>query len=223
MVKGEDYCKDCVSLKFSAEKKEERSPVLAAILSFVIAGLGQIYNGQIGKGLLILFTSWLIFPWIIGIFDAYKTAGRINKGEIIIKSRPGCVIATVIGIVVVMVGIFFMALLAAIAIPNFLRARITANENMAQATLKTISTAIEVYRAANNGKYPLSESDLTSVQPPYLNRPYSNNTVNGYIFSEIFDSNGYKIVAKPRACEVTGSKFFVIESGGVLSSQACGK
>ena len=77
-LKRESYCKDCLEIKLGQEKKEERSPALAAILSFVIGGLGQIYNGQIGKGILILFTSWLIIPWIIGIVDAYKTANKIN-------------------------------------------------------------------------------------------------------------------------------------------------
>jgi len=73
---------------------------LAAVLSFFIVGLGQIYNGQIGKGigLIILYAvilaSWLIqfdirliatpmliAMWIYGIYDAYKTAQKINAGE----------------------------------------------------------------------------------------------------------------------------------------------
>ena len=123
-IKGENYCKDCVSVKMGEVKKEEHSPALAAILSFVIAGLGQIYNGQIGKGLLIFFTCWLIIPWIIGIFDAYKTAKAINEGKIEVKKKPGCVIAAVVGIVIFFFGIFFLSMLAAIAIPNFLRARL---------------------------------------------------------------------------------------------------
>ncbi len=31
-----------------------RNPVLAAILSLIVAGLGQIYNGQIGKGVIFI-------------------------------------------------------------------------------------------------------------------------------------------------------------------------
>jgi hypothetical protein len=31
-----------------------RSPILAAILSLIVAGLGQIYNGQIGKGVIFI-------------------------------------------------------------------------------------------------------------------------------------------------------------------------
>lgn len=65
---------------------------IAAVLSFFISGLGQIYNGQIIKGLLFVaayaisvalmhvLIGFLIFPivWIWGMFDAYRTAERIN-------------------------------------------------------------------------------------------------------------------------------------------------
>ena len=31
-----------------------RSPILAAVLSLIVAGLGQIYNGQVTKGVLLI-------------------------------------------------------------------------------------------------------------------------------------------------------------------------
>lgn len=70
-----------------------KNPALAAVLSFLITGLGQIYNGQIGKGILFLvvqiinglltlifigfFTGFIVFVW--AIFDAYKSAEEINR------------------------------------------------------------------------------------------------------------------------------------------------
>jgi len=70
-----------------------KNPGIAAVLSFFATGLGQIYNGQLGKGLLLIvagvlaflsmfiFIGWIIFPvlWIWNIYDAYKTAERINR------------------------------------------------------------------------------------------------------------------------------------------------
>lgn len=78
------------------EVKEVKSPGIAAILSFFITGLGQIYNGQIVKGLVFLVLAivfvflsailigipFLIFIWIYGIYDAYNTAKKINMGQI---------------------------------------------------------------------------------------------------------------------------------------------
>lgn len=220
-AQGENYCKECIVAKMGKEKKAEHSPSLAAILSLIIGGLGQVYNGQIGKGILIFLTSWLVIPWIIGIIDAYKTAKKIKEGEIILKSRPGCLIAAIAIPVIFFLGIPVLAMLAAIAIPNLLRARLDANEASAQATLRTISTAIEAYRAANNGDYPLNESSLASAQPPYLLQSYNNKTTLGYTVIEDFLPNGYKIAAKPKNCGVTGNKVFVIETGGVLNSHDC--
>ena len=165
---GEVYCQGCATQSLGQQKaKPEHSPALAAILSFIIAGLGQIYNGQMGKGILIFLTGWLIIPWIIGIFDAYSCAKKIKEGAITVKSRPGCIIGFVVGVVVFYMGIFMIALLAAIAIPNLLRARISANEAAAEATLKTMATAIETYRV-DKGAYPETEYSLNS----YLSQAY---------------------------------------------------
>ena len=73
----------------------EKNPGLAAVLSFLIVGLGQVYNGQIGKGLVLIifyFVSivlcfvligFVLVPilWIYGVYDAYNTANLINSGE----------------------------------------------------------------------------------------------------------------------------------------------
>lgn len=56
-----------------------KNPGLAMLLSIIIPGGGQFYNGHAGKGILILCTFWLIVPWIWGIFDAYTCANRINR------------------------------------------------------------------------------------------------------------------------------------------------
>ena len=70
-----------------------RSPLIAAILSLIVAGLGQIYNGQIGKGVLFIviqlingaltavLVGWLLLP-LVGLWamiDAYITAKRNNE------------------------------------------------------------------------------------------------------------------------------------------------
>ncbi|MCT2537890.1 hypothetical protein NC661_20090 [Aquibacillus koreensis] len=68
---------------------------LAAVLSFLICGLGQIYNGEIGKGIGFIIgyaISWLLMfvligflttpiLWIWGMIDAYKVAERMNKEQ----------------------------------------------------------------------------------------------------------------------------------------------
>ncbi|MEW6411103.1 MAG: hypothetical protein AB1483_01370 [Candidatus Zixiibacteriota bacterium] len=80
-----------------------KNPGLAAVFSFFYMGLGQIYNGQIAKGILFIVAytiSWLFIASIIllpigiistpvlfiyGMYDAYKSAEKINRD---IASQP---------------------------------------------------------------------------------------------------------------------------------------
>ena len=71
-----------------------KNPGVAAVLSFLFLGLGQIYNGQLAKGLLtylvgailaitgsVLFVPWMLIPvlWLWAIYDAYDYAENFNK------------------------------------------------------------------------------------------------------------------------------------------------
>ncbi|MCK9573272.1 MAG: DUF5683 domain-containing protein [Candidatus Omnitrophica bacterium] len=222
-LKGEIYCKECVAVKMKNVKKEEHSPALAAILSFIIAGLGQMYNGQVWKGFIIFITSLLVIPWIIGIFDAYFVAKKISSGEIILKKKTGCLIAMIIWVFISWVMVFIFALLAAIAIPNFMKARMTASEKAAMAALKSVSFALESYAEQNNNVYPQSEESLLNLKPAYLPFAYSNRKIYGYLFKEELKPSGYRITATPVDCNVTGTKIYTIETGGKLSEGRCGR
>lgn len=70
-----------------------KNPGVAAVLSFFFCGLGQIYNGQILKGIVILVAyaisallmyiliGFITTPilWIWGMYDAYRTADKMNR------------------------------------------------------------------------------------------------------------------------------------------------
>ncbi len=75
---------------------QKKNEGIAAVASFLFVGLGQIYNGQIGKGIL-FFILGIVFVllsfvligiplyiilWIYNIYDAYNTARQINAGKI---------------------------------------------------------------------------------------------------------------------------------------------
>ena len=82
----------------------EKSEGLAAVLSLIWLGLGQIYDGKIGRGLGIMvvgiilvfvfwFLLWLIVIvmfifWIWNIFDAYKLAKQYNDQLRSTGNRP---------------------------------------------------------------------------------------------------------------------------------------
>lgn len=87
---------------YTTQTNEKKSPVLSLILSFLIPGLGQFYNGHIEKGIILIVGYFLfifltviltfilvgfflaIIPfliWVFGMYDAYVSADRINKGQ----------------------------------------------------------------------------------------------------------------------------------------------
>ncbi|OGX06247.1 MAG: hypothetical protein A3G87_10075 [Omnitrophica bacterium RIFCSPLOWO2_12_FULL_50_11] len=79
-------------------------------------------------------------------------------------------------LVEIMIVVAIIGLLAAIAIPNLLRARINANDNAAQGDLRAFSTALESCRGAQNPPTYCVQgavgsgaaNQLLGANPPYL-------------------------------------------------------
>lgn len=65
---------------------ELRSPSTAALLSTFFPGAGQLYNGQVGKGMAffmatvvsLVFGPLFVIPYVWSIVDSYNTSRRIN-------------------------------------------------------------------------------------------------------------------------------------------------
>lgn len=119
-------------------------------------------------------------------------------------------------LVEIMIVVAIIALLAAIAIPNLLRARIQANHSSAQATLKSIANALESY-AATNSSYPTTTAPLIGAAPPYLNKNFFSGAHNGYTFTPTLNAYSYQVVASPVGPS-DGTITFTISTGGVLTS-----
>ncbi|MFZ3059684.1 MAG: zinc-ribbon domain-containing protein [Candidatus Methanoperedens sp.] len=90
-----EICPKCgVRVKPISISIEKKSSGIAAIASFFVPGLGQIYNGEIGKGIMYIIIGivfalmmfvligFILYPlfWIYNIYDAYSTAEKINAG-----------------------------------------------------------------------------------------------------------------------------------------------
>lgn len=127
-------------------------------------------------------------------------------------------------LVEIMIVVAIIALLAIMAIPNLLRARVNSNDAVAQATLKTIATGIESFASANNGNYPTTWADITNSTPPYVNENYETvGSRNGYTIScsGNMTTAGYTCTAEAVTCNTTGTKDFTITTGAVLTSAGC--
>jgi TM2 domain-containing membrane protein YozV len=93
--KDAEICPKC-GVRVKIDTIEKKSAGIAAVLSFIIPGAGQVYNGQLGKGILffivgiilaltiLIFIGVILYPlfWIYNIYDAYNIANKINAGKI---------------------------------------------------------------------------------------------------------------------------------------------
>ena len=106
---------------------QQKNTALAAIASFLFPGLGQVYNGGFARGLCFFFGTligYLIFIipgliiWIYGIYDAYKTANAMNKGEtpFVPHSTNHIIAFIVIGIVAFIIYYIILTALVAMLI-----------------------------------------------------------------------------------------------------------
>lgn len=137
-------------------------------------------------------------------------------------------------LVEIMIVVAIIGLLAAIAIPNLLRARLNSNEAAAKSNLRTLSTALESFRAAQNPPtYPGSLISLTAAggaNPAYIDDNLGRNQQKqGYTFGytplgQTFVGGRlvflqFRVTATPQRVGVTGNNTYIVDETGVIRDQ----
>jgi type IV pilus assembly protein PilA len=128
-------------------------------------------------------------------------------------------------LVEIMIVVAIIALLAAIAIPNLLRARLNANESAGIATLQTLSSALQSFQAANPATgFPATLLGLAPAgEPPYVDGTLAVAAPSRQGFNFAYTPGGgvpvtqYHISATPITANVTGIRGFYIDEQGVVS------
>ncbi len=106
----------------SSYLRMDKNPWTAFFLSVFFDGAGQVYNGQFARGLAVLFGTiaglfLFIVPgvlvWFYGIYDAHRTARRMNADEIPFREirRRDMVVFLAIWLVALMLLLIFGATL----------------------------------------------------------------------------------------------------------------
>lgn len=111
------------------------------------------------------------------------------------------------------------------AVPQFLRSRLLANETAAIASLKAIHKGCLMYYSANNSTYPLGGlTDLASDSPAYIDSVLGSGIKQGYQFTFTFvDADHYFVNANPAAPGGTGNRYFYIDEAEVIHSSTTGQ
>ena len=123
-------------------------------------------------------------------------------------------------LVEIMIVVAIIALIAAIAIPNFLRARVNANESAALASMRTLVGALEGFRSNQSPPtFPaaLTDMDSTTSNPPYIDTVLSSGTKQGYTLTYTrATANTYTLTVSPVTPNVTGVRGFFTNESGVI-------
>ncbi|MFA5200393.1 MAG: prepilin-type N-terminal cleavage/methylation domain-containing protein [Candidatus Omnitrophota bacterium] len=123
-------------------------------------------------------------------------------------------------LVEVMIVVGIISLLAAIAIPNLISMKRTANEASAKANIRSLASAAET-ASVSLGRYPANVGELQnfiSSAPSYCADFTGTQTaIQGYNYSCTMDSTGYSFVANPVTLGTTGSITYTVTTGGILT------
>jgi len=118
-------------------------------------------------------------------------------------------------LVEIMIVVAIIALLAAIAIPNLLGARRSANEAAARANVKTLATELETYAASTgNGAYYASLDDFKNASTAA--NSYCGQSKGGYNYTCTVSAGSYTITAAPLSNQ-TGTLTFNCTTGGACT------
>ena len=117
-----------------------------------------------------------------------------------------------------MIVVAIIAIIAAIAIPNLMRARIQSNESAAISNLRAINGAEVAYNAAKNAYATLA--DLTAAQPndapKFLDGDWTS-TKQGYNFvSTDGSATSYTATATAAEQDKSGIRSFFTDASGVI-------
>ncbi|HKQ86932.1 MAG TPA: DUF4190 domain-containing protein, partial [Candidatus Acidoferrales bacterium] len=150
----------------------------------------------------------------ISLADIRKSAGRLKGHGIAV----GGLVLGYLGVVMIPL----ILIVAAIAIPNLLRARMAANEASAVASLRTIDQAAIAYSQTYKNGYPGSLEVLAGIGIPscdhagLIDGELASGTRNGYVFT-YQPSSGPRpesIASKPvtNGCSVPGAAGFTVNA-----------
>ncbi len=174
------------------------------------------------SGLVIFAFPFSIVAIVLGhlsLSEIRKSAGRLTG--------QGLAVA---GLVLGYAGIAFIPIvliIAAIAIPNLLRARIAANESSAVFSIRSINSAQVGYAASHPEKgFTCSMSDLTGL----IDSRLASGQKNGYNFelygctseTEGGTNSRYQVLARPLSPNQTGIREFCSDESAVVKADPHG-
>jgi len=210
IVKGNIFCHECSRLTMPGiTLTPQRNPVFAAVLTVLFPGAGQVYNGEVLKGFMVLATFWLMIPWVYAVYDAYAVANRINVHQMATRPSMGRFLGFV-----VLVWLLFIGLAGLIKRHR----HIQAPQRRIQLFLTDLAEPLETYAWVHNA-YPADYAQLIDSRSVPLELLVCSTVWEHYRIECDFSAEGYTISATPTRPLHPKGPVYILQTGGILSIQ----
>ena len=216
MTPEDQFCRVC-------GRQPSASSVVTAPLSAPTAG-----SETSGKAIVSLICGLLFFVpllFIAAIVFGHLALSEIHKSAGRLKGKGIALTGLVLGYL--WIGIPGFLIIAAIVIPNVLRARMAANESSAVGSVRLLNVAEINYAASHASQgYTCSLSDL--AQANLIANALATGQKAGYVFQLTDCSAGaeggpnvkYQVVAYPLRVNQTGLRAFCSDESGVIKAHS---
>lgn len=124
----------------------------------------------------------------------------------------------------IMIVLAIVIILLTIAVPNFLRSRVIANETAALTNCRAINNACQLYHI-NQENYPNSLTDLIepASNPPYIDSTLAGGRKQGYEFIySLADTDHFTLNANSVAGGLLKGRYFYMDETGTVRAKKDG-
>jgi uncharacterized membrane protein YhaH (DUF805 family) len=245
--------------------------VLAGLGVALMAAIGEHENERAAIAFVIFMVAWIPLAFVVSVGSTVRRLhdlGQsgwlalvsfvpcVNLGFLIYllaaKGREGAVPAPgamPVPLLVVLISVLVLAvpmmigIIAAIAIPSLLRARVSANEASAIGNVRTVVSAQAAYQSANQGFYDARWECLSRPQtcipdyagPTFIDAALFEGTRSGYVHElhggaraptakgiSPSSTDGFAVIAYPAVPGKTGVRAFCSDASGRICAIANG-
>ena len=207
---------------------------LTAAGLFLLKGFGRVCQMiQSGLGLLAipfgtivsaLILYYLTRPGVVLLFSGRPPAAMTPEERALVAHDSNRAVAmAIVGVVGLFGGVAMIGIVAAIAIPGLLRARMAGNEANAIASIRAMSSAQATFAATHEGRYGTLEcltapsscpgADGSASTEPFLNRSAAEaGPRSGYTFRLFLSPDQGRFVywAEPALAGQSGERAFCV-------------